>query len=318
MRHVFAIILCLSACQQGEQNNELVGGDDAIRGVPAELKQQLALGVVLRTTIEANLRDAPNPSGRIMRVMAKGSELTIVRSASDVDGFLSVSHAGTQGWVNGMLVSFVATEKPAAVYTIADPTQYIDETPDPIAPSGAATVTGPPPPPEDMALPTPVAPTPTPLDDAIARAQTGVGYSYWWGGARWDPSGATTGNKGACTGTCPDCGHSGTYGADCSGFVAKVWQIPAWNTDLTKNAHPYSTYVFVNAKYEWKDVARDAIKKADALVYNQNGSGHIMLYESGDAWGQLWSYESRGCSVGIVHNLRTVPDKYKAIRRDGW
>ena len=116
----------------------------------------------------------------------------------------------------------------------------------------------------------------------------------------------------------PGLRHNGSYGADCSGYVAKVWQVPEWNNDPTTNQHPYSSYVFTHQEYEWTTVSRDALHKADAFTYNTDGRGHIMLYESGDAWGQMWTYESRGCSTGIVHNLRTVSDKYKAIRHKNW
>ena len=58
----------------------------------------------------------------------------------------------------------------------------------------------------------------------IARlARLGVGYSYWWGHGAWRSDGT---QHGTCTGSCPACSHTGGYGADCSGFVAKCWQIP--------------------------------------------------------------------------------------------
>jgi hypothetical protein len=75
---------------------------------------------------------------------------------------------------------------------------------------------------------------------AIQRAQSGVGFSYKWGGGCWSP-GSTS--YGACYGSCPNCSHSGSWGADCSGFVAKVWQVPG-NEDLTSCDHPYSTVNF--------------------------------------------------------------------------
>lgn len=318
MRVSFAIIVvCLAAACQPPEAKNLDGGDDQTRGVAPDLAAKIAIGTVLRTTKEANLRDAPNPNGRVLRVLPSGAELTIVRTTGSSDGFLSVAHQGVQGWVNGALVAWVSGPV-TPQYTVAtDLEPFIDTTPDPVpAPDVKPDEPPPPPPPEE--IPPPPPPTPTPRDDAIERAQTGVGFSYWWGGAKWDATGATTANKGACSGVCPECSHSGMNGADCSGYVAKVWQVPEWNSDLTKNQHPYSTYVFVHQSYEWSDVSRDALKKADALVYNTDGHGHILLYDSGDGWGQMWTYESRGCSTGIVHNLRTVPDTYKGIRRDGW
>jgi hypothetical protein len=317
MRQSFAIasltlVAVLAAGCAAPESQDLDGGDDSVRGVSADLQAKLSIGVVLRTSREANLRDSPNPQARVLRVLAVGSELIVARTSQAADGFLSVAHQGVQGWVNGNAVFFVSSPVAPAYSVVENPEPFIDMTPDPMTP-GVDQDAPPPPPPQDE-IPPPPPPSPTPRDDAIERAQSGVGFSYWWGGARWDPRGATSANKGSCSGVCPDCTHTGMYGADCSGYVAKVWRVPEWNSDPTKNQHPYSTYTFTNHEYEWKTIPRDQLQKADALVYNQDGKGHIMLYESGDAWGQMWTYESRACSVGIVHNLRTVPDKYKAIR----
>ena len=67
-------------------------------------------------------------------------------------------------------------------------------------------------------------------DEILNRAATGVGFSYWWGHGVWNP-GSTS--HGSCSGSCPSCTHSGSYGADCSGFAAKVWQVPSTNTSYT-------------------------------------------------------------------------------------
>ena len=83
-------------------------------------------------------------------------------------------------------------------------------------------------------------------------------------------------------------------------------------------SHPYGTIHFIGSNSQWSTVSRANAKKGDAFVYNTNGAGHIFLYESGDAWGSLWAYEARGCSYGIVHNLRTVTSAYKVIRRAGY
>jgi hypothetical protein len=68
----------------------------------------------------------------------------------------------------------------------------------------------------------------------------------------------------------------------------------------------------------WRTVSRSSVKKGDAFVYHSNGAGHIFLYESGDGWGSMWAYEAKGCSYGIVHNLRTASSAYKAIARAGY
>jgi uncharacterized protein YraI len=154
----------------------------------------------------------------------------------------------------------------------------------------------------------------TAVDDAIARAESGLGFSYHWGAGCWDPASSA---HGTCVGSCPNCSHSGSWGADCSGYVAKVWQVPGASA-LTACAHPYSTVDFKNSHDHWSDVSRADIKRGDAFVHNDNGSGHIFIYDSGDAWGWAQAYEAKGCSYGIVHDTRQVSSIYKGIRRDGY
>jgi SH3 domain-containing protein len=154
-------------------------------------------------------------------------------------------------------------------------------------------------------------------DEAVARAQSGVGFSYWWGHGRWLETGATSTNKGSCSGSCPSCTHSGSYGADCSGFAAKVWVVPSSNNDLSVDAHPYSTAVFENEYHGWHNVARADLKRADAMVYNTDGAGHIFIYDRTDQWGNVFAYECKGCVDGCVEGFRGVSASYKGIGRDG-
>ena len=148
----------------------------------------------------------------------------------------------------------------------------------------------------------------------MSRAASGVGFSYWWGGGRW------TTDAGADPGTCYAADfneHRGPWGADCSGFVAKVWQVPG-PIALETQSHPYSTWNFYNEEREWRRIDRGNVRRGDAMVYRADGGGHIFLYERGDAWGQMWTYEARSCDAGIVHNLRTASSSYRAIRRAGF
>ena len=154
--------------------------------------------------------------------------------------------------------------------------------------------------------------------EAIDRAKSAVGFSYWWGHGRWKVDGATDANKGSCSGSCPSCSHSGSYGADCSGLAAKVWQVPASNDTLATDSHPYSTVSFNSDTASWKTISRDSLKAGDALVYNSNGAGHIVVYSSGDGWGNMYAYECKGCAAGCVYNIRTASSSYHAIRRAGW
>jgi len=156
-------------------------------------------------------------------------------------------------------------------------------------------------------------PDPMTRDEIVDLAKTGVDYSYWWGHDQWRRDGA---EHGSCSGSCPNCTHSGSYGADCSGYVGKVWQVPS-PIDLTTYSHPYSTREFRYSSTHWDHVSRGDSRKADAMVYrnSSNSGGHIVLYESGDPWGSSWVYEAKGCSYGIVHNLRSIGSSYVTIRR---
>ena len=146
----------------------------------------------------------------------------------------------------------------------------------------------------------------------INASKAFVKFSYWWGGARFKLGSKSYGKCYSPTYS----GHSGSYGADCSGYVGKVWQLPN-AMPFEKSAHPYSTYHFKNQKNYWSHISKSSIKRADALVYNSGKSGHILIYESGNAWGKAWAYEARGCSYGVVHNLRSVSSSYQARRRKG-
>lgn len=146
--------------------------------------------------------------------------------------------------------------------------------------------------------------------DAIDRARSGLGFSYHWGGGCWSPGSSS---KGACYGSCPDCTHSGTWGADCSGYVSKIWQVPGAEA-LTHCSHPYSTTTFYDTHPYWHDVPRSNAMKGDAFVRH----GHIFIFDSGDPWGSMTAFEAKGCSYGIVHDNRTADSSYKVIRRNGY
>lgn len=148
-------------------------------------------------------------------------------------------------------------------------------------------------------------------DQLIQRAQPAAGYSYWWGHGCWRTDGQ---DRGSCSGSCPSCTHGGSKGADCSGFVGKVWQVPN-ASPVTQDSHPYSTWNFENQSDHWIHKDRGSCTRGDALVYNTDGHGHIVLFESGDPWGWAWTYEARGCSYGIVHNSRSIGSSYVCIER---
>lgn len=149
--------------------------------------------------------------------------------------------------------------------------------------------------------------------EIFALAKQAVGYSYYWGHGSWRDDATAL---GSCSGSCPSCMHAGQYGADCSGFIAKVWQVPS-ASPITLDAHPYSTASFYNEQIYWTQIPRSTLAPADALVRRDSTSGHIALFERGsDPFGAVWLYEARGCATGVVHDLRTVDSSYIAIRRN--
>ena len=153
---------------------------------------------------------------------------------------------------------------------------------------------------------------------AIDRAKAGVGFSYWWGHGRFLAQGPTSSIAGSCTGNCPSCTHGGSYGGDCSGFAAKVWQVPSSNNDMSVESHPYSTADFYQDTSQWSTVSRGSVKQADAMVHRSGGAGHIFIYDHGDGWGSMYAYECKGCSYGCTAGMRTASSAYHAIRRTGY
>ncbi len=165
-------------------------------------------------------------------------------------------------------------------------------------------------------VPAPVAAAPPTMTRAeiVDLAEYGVGYSYWWGHGCWKTDGL---NPGSCSGSCPSCTHSGSYGADCSGFVAKCWQVPV-ASPLATDSHPYSTSNFRWDSTHWSQIGWGDAETGDAFVYRNSTDtgGHIVLFDSGDPWGQIWVWEAKGCSYGILHDLKSLSSTYVAIRRD--
>ncbi|MFI5299322.1 MAG: SH3 domain-containing protein [Polyangiales bacterium] len=272
---------------------EPVTPDNAPDAAPAtdpDAASTIAVGGKARTRTNLNLRDGVGTSHAVLTVMPCGSTVDVV--GGPTSGWWNVTYSGTTGWASGTYLvapaDFLASDCGGGSVDAAG-----------IDASGS-----------DGAVAS-LSPTQA---QVIALAQSGVGYSYYWGHGSWGTDGK---NPGSCSGSCPSCTHSGAYGADCSGFVAKVWQVPS-PSPVTEDLHPYSTYDFVNSTVHWSVIDRSTIKAGDALTYNNGTEGHIMLFESGsDPWGNIWTYEARGCATGIVHNLRVADTTYIAIRREG-
>ena len=239
-----------------------------------------------KTTKAVNLRADASSDASVISIVPEGMILSIISSKA-TDGFYNVDWNGVSGYVSA---SFLTPEGSLSTLD-ADGEEAL---------AGEVDVDG--------------APSPA---NTIARAKAAMGFSYYWGGGAWLAEGPTTSTKGSCTGSCPSCSHHGAYGADCSGLVAKAWQFGP--KKLSTNSHEYATSSFVSdVAGKWKTVSRTSMKAGDALVYNTNGHGHIVIYEKGDVWGTPTVYECRGCSYGCVHDSRTFGSTFHAIRRAGF
>lgn len=233
----------------------------------------------LYATTDVNLRKGPDTSYGVITVVPTGAAVTVL-DPNPQNGFYNIDYKGSVGWSSGKYYGDTAGGGSGGGDT----------------PSGGGTA----------------------IDAAMARAEAAVGYSYWWGHGRFDPSGPTSSTKGSCSGSCPSCSHSGSWGGDCSGLAAKVWQVPSSNTNLTTDSHPYSTADFVTDTSQWSTVSRGSLKRADAMVYRSGSSGHIFVYDKGDGWGSMYAYECRGCSAGCIKGYRTASSSYHGIRKKGF
>jgi hypothetical protein len=277
------VAACAGTATDTAADSELLrGANEDTATISSELTGGVAIGSTLKTTSDLNLRTGASLENRVRLVMPAGATVTTINRSTPSGSWYNIRYNGIEGWAHGGFLVLVRSP------TVTPPT-------------------------------TPTTPgTSSARDQAITRAKGGVGFGYRWGKGRWLPFGATSQNKGVCTGNCPNCTYRGEYGADCSGYAAKVWTVPSWNDDMTKESHPYSTWDFMRSNSQWSTVSRGSLKKADALVYNDGSAGHIVIYESGDGWGSSWTYEARGCAFGIVHNLRSFGSQYKGIARAGY
>jgi uncharacterized protein YraI len=241
------------------------------------------IGTYLTATTNVNLRSGPSTSYSVLKVVSQGAQVGLV-NPSPSNGFYNVDSGGVVGWSSAKYYSTNGGGSGGGSGGSGGGS----------AGGGSATTAG-----------------------AMARAESGVGFSYWWGHGRYKSAGPQ-GSPGSCSGSCPNCSHSGSYGGDCSGYVAKVWQVPSSNTNLTVDSHPYSTANFVQDTSQWKTVSRGSLKQADALVYRSGGAGHIFVYSKGDGWGSMYAYECKGCSAGCIKGYRTASSAYHAIRRTGY
>ncbi len=154
-------------------------------------------------------------------------------------------------------------------------------------------------------------------DDIICRAESGDGFSYWWGGECWCYDGCepdtTACDPGDCNGHCPppDCVHYGVWGADCSGYVTKVWQVwsPSPLNDCD-NVH-YLASAYHSSGDHWDWISRDDLERADAVA----STGHVTLFLEKDPSGDYTLWESQGCEPGIGLYTRSLSSSFEGARR---
>lgn len=280
---------CSNKAKAADEGDPEDGGAVPVTDLGNNNNGGLSAGSTARVTASwLNLRQAAGTEAAVVVAMACGSTVTVLAGPSTTPtGWWNVSFEQNSGWASGKYLVAENDFDPSLCPT--DPA--------PAADGG-----------------TPTIPTGDELTDIFDRAKLAVGYSYYWGHGSWRADGAT---RGSCNGYCPDCDHTGVYGADCSGFVAKVWQVPS-PSPIDKDTHPYSTANFYNdTNREWKQIPRSELKPGDALVRRKDGAGHIVLVEdASDPFGDLMLYEARACMIGIVHNLRAVDSSFIAIRRN--
>lgn len=283
-----ALLGALSGCAAdgaGPGGSVLEAADDTTSATAA-ITASYPVGSTFATTANLNLRSGAGTRYRVIVVMSSGARVLSVDSGP-TSGFYHVRYGSTQGWCSGQYLRLVTAATPGGT---------------------------------DAGTGTP--PGSSAVDAVFTRAVAGVGFAYWWGHGAWLPEGPTASTQSACYGSCPSCSHGGTYGADCSGYVAKAWQVPSSNSTLSRDAHPYSSGDFLNSTGggQWSQVSRSSARHGDALVYNNGSAGHIFLVDSGDPWGWVSAYEAPGCASGggrIHHTTRTATSAYHAIRRAG-
>lgn len=146
-------------------------------------------------------------------------------------------------------------------------------------------------------------PTMSPAE-IVARAESALGTTYTWGKESWVPN------------------QIGP-GPDCSGFVLKCWEVPRTllyqeedgeNADIVPR---FTTYHFYNLLGPWSALPdRASLRQGDILVRYRAGSGHVVLYDSGDAWNNPIIYEAPYTGAQVRRVSRYLGSDYLPRRRN--
>ena len=150
------------------------------------------------------------------------------------------------------------------------------------------------------------------VEDIICLGHSGLGYSYWWGGACWCRTGCSANfscDRGRCWGL-SYYSHSG-MGADCSGFVSRVWQVPGPRPTEHCDHGPYVAQSFSTSGPYWDSVGMSSMSRGDVAATSQ----HVILVVGRNSWGHTHMYHAATCERGIVENTYGLPSGFRASRR---
>jgi len=158
-------------------------------------------------------------------------------------------------------------------------------------------------------------------DELVCRGASAIGFSYEWGGECWCGNGCAPDlvgcSPGKCTPNsgssgCPNCTHTGRYGADCSGFVSKVWQTPGQYAVDACDVPRHVASSFLTKAADWDIVPMNSLLPGDASA----SSAHIVLISGPkNSAGNHEVIEAKGCTYGIVRNVKVLGSGYSGARR---
>jgi hypothetical protein len=154
-------------------------------------------------------------------------------------------------------------------------------------------------------------------EQIVQLARSGMGHGYKWGGSTWTTDGSRMGKcvKDPPDGDgCPRCTFpEGKVGADCAGFVGKVWQLTR-PTPVDEHFRPYSASHYFEDETEWKEIDFNNLKQGDAVAR----SSHTVIFNEIGADGKLKTWEAMGCEWNMKEGSRNIdPTSGVEARRNG-
>lgn len=149
-------------------------------------------------------------------------------------------------------------------------------------------------------------------DTIVCRGLAGVGFVYDFGGECWCADGCEPALTACPPGKCVDNYKTGKYGADCSGFVSKAWQVPDPHPVEKCNVERYGAKHFAVSSTYWKTVAMNSLLPGDAA----SKISHVVLIAGDkDSKGNYDIVHASSCNVGIVHKRFALSSEYVGARR---